>query len=110
MGVASTPDASTLSPARPSGGLPENRFEESTVSEYPKFFIGGEWVEPAGTGTLAVINSATEEVMGHVPEGTPADVDRAVTAARAAFEPWAATPTAGGSPTGSRHARRRSPS
>lgn len=63
------------------------------MNDYPQLYIGGEWVAPTGTGTLAVTNSATEEVMGHVPEGTPEDVDRAVAAARAAFEPWAATST-----------------
>jgi acyl-CoA reductase-like NAD-dependent aldehyde dehydrogenase len=59
-----------------------------------RLFVGGEWVGPAGSGTIAVVNAATEEVMGRVPEGTAADVDRAVAAARAAFEPWAATPVA----------------
>jgi acyl-CoA reductase-like NAD-dependent aldehyde dehydrogenase len=59
-----------------------------------RLYVGGEWVEPAGSGTIAVVNAATEEVMGRVPEGTAADVDRAVAAARAAFEPWAATPVA----------------
>jgi aldehyde dehydrogenase (NAD+) len=58
-----------------------------------RFYIGGEWVEPADPrGTIAVINPATEEVIGSVPEGTPADVDRAVTAAREAFESWSQTP------------------
>ena len=45
----------------------------------------------SGTGTLDVVNSTTEEVMGTVPEGTPEDVDRAVRAAAAAFPAWAAT-------------------
>src|SRR3954452_7432957 len=57
-----------------------------------KLYIGGEWVEPSGDGTIEVINPATEEVIGRVPEGTPADVDRAVAAARAAFETWSVTP------------------
>jgi acyl-CoA reductase-like NAD-dependent aldehyde dehydrogenase len=57
-----------------------------------KLYIGGEWVEPSGEGTIEVINPATEEVMGRVPEGTPADVDRAVAAARQAFETWSVTP------------------
>jgi acyl-CoA reductase-like NAD-dependent aldehyde dehydrogenase len=55
-------------------------------------FIGGEWVPSAGTGTLDVIDSTTEEVMGTIPEGSPKDVDLAVAAARAAFPAWAATP------------------
>ncbi|HEY9231778.1 MAG TPA: aldehyde dehydrogenase family protein, partial [Blastocatellia bacterium] len=53
-----------------------------------KLYINGQWVQPAGTGLLDVINSTTEEVMGRVPEGTPADADRAVAAARAAFDSW----------------------
>jgi acyl-CoA reductase-like NAD-dependent aldehyde dehydrogenase len=57
-----------------------------------KLFIGGEWVDPAGSETLDVINSSTEEVMGRIPQGTPEDVDRAVKAARAAFESWSQTP------------------
>ena len=39
-----------------------------------------------------MINSSTEEVMGRIPQGTPEDVDRAVQAARAAFESWSQTP------------------
>jgi acyl-CoA reductase-like NAD-dependent aldehyde dehydrogenase len=57
-----------------------------------KLYIGGEWVEPAGSQTLDVVNAATEEVMARIPESDPADVDRAVAAARAAFEAWAETP------------------
>ena len=53
-----------------------------------KLFIGGEWVDPAGDGILEVVNPSTEQVIGQVPEGTPADADRAVRAARAAFEEW----------------------
>ncbi len=57
-----------------------------------KFYINGQWVAPAGTGTIDVINSTTEEVMGCVPEGTAEDINAAVAAAKAAFESWAATP------------------
>ena len=57
-----------------------------------KLFIGGEWVDPAGSETIDVVNSSTEEVMGRIPQGTPEDVDRAVQAARAAFESWSQTP------------------
>ncbi|MEK6299861.1 MAG: aldehyde dehydrogenase family protein [Acidobacteriota bacterium] len=67
---------------------------KSEVSVYEKLYVNGEWIEPAGKGTLDVINSTTEEVMGQVPEGTAEDIDRAVTAARAAFDSWSATPAA----------------
>jgi aldehyde dehydrogenase (NAD+) len=56
-----------------------------------RLFVGGEWVEPAGDGTIDVVNPATEEVAGRIPEGTPEDVDRAVRAARDAFDSWSRT-------------------
>jgi acyl-CoA reductase-like NAD-dependent aldehyde dehydrogenase len=55
-------------------------------------FVGGQWVRPAGDGVLEVVDSTTEEAMGAVPEGTAADVDRAVAAARAAFAAWSSVP------------------
>jgi aldehyde dehydrogenase (NAD+) len=57
-----------------------------------KLYIGGEWVDPAGSETIDVVNSCSEEVMGQVPQGTPEDVERAVAAARSAFETWSQTP------------------
>lgn len=48
-------------------------------------YIGGEWVAPAGTETIEVISPATEEVIARVPEASPADIDAAVAAARAAL-------------------------
>jgi len=56
-----------------------------------RIFIGGEWVEPEGGEAIEVINSTTEEVMGSIPACMPADADRAVTAAREAFESWSQT-------------------
>ena len=56
------------------------------MHDYDKLFIGGAWVEPAGTGTIDVISPHSEERVGRVPEGTPADVDKAVAAARQAFD------------------------
>ncbi|HEX5894156.1 MAG TPA: aldehyde dehydrogenase family protein [Solirubrobacterales bacterium] len=57
-----------------------------------RLYIGGEWVEPAGTGTIEVGDSTTERVIGRIPEGTPEDVDRAAEAARAGFEAWREVP------------------
>jgi acyl-CoA reductase-like NAD-dependent aldehyde dehydrogenase len=54
-------------------------------------FIGGEWVGPEGSETIEVINSTTEEAMGTIPACTAADADRAVIAARDAFESWSQT-------------------
>ena len=57
---------------------------------YDKFYIGGKWVESTGSGTLEVHSPATQELVGSVPESTTADMDRAVAAAREAFDlgPW----------------------
>jgi betaine-aldehyde dehydrogenase len=56
-------------------------------------FIGGRWVAPAQDGVLDVISPSTEEVIGHAPLASAADVDRAVAAAREAFDsgPWPRT-------------------
>src|SRR5438105_1859527 len=56
------------------------------MREHQRLFIGGEWVEPAGSGTIDVIYPHSEELVGRVPEGTAADIDRAVAAARDAFD------------------------
>lgn len=50
-------------------------------------FIDGRWVTPEGTDAIEVIDPATEQVIGSVPNGTAADVDAAVAAARRAFDP-----------------------
>jgi aldehyde dehydrogenase (NAD+) len=57
-----------------------------------RIFIGGEWVEPSGGEQIEVVNATTEEVMGSVPACSPEDADRAVAAARDAFESWSQTP------------------
>ena len=58
---------------------------------FDKLYIDGAWVAPAGTDTLDVIDSATEEVFATIPAGTPDDIDRAVAAAKAAFPAWSET-------------------
>src|SRR5205085_6090457 len=57
-----------------------------------RLYIAGEWVEPQGSGTFEVIDSTTEQVVGTIPAGDASDVDRAVPAARAAFEAWSQVP------------------
>ncbi|WP_372735752.1 aldehyde dehydrogenase [Nocardioides sp.] len=54
------------------------------------FFIGGGWAAPASTDVLEVVSPHSEQVVARVPEGTPADIDAAVAAARKAFDegPW----------------------
>jgi len=61
---------------------------------YDKFYINGQWVEPAGKGTSEVINPATAEISATVPYGNVQDVDAAVTAARNAFDSWSQTSAA----------------
>jgi acyl-CoA reductase-like NAD-dependent aldehyde dehydrogenase len=56
-----------------------------------KLFIGGQWVDPEGDGSIDVTNPSTEEPVGSVPSGSRADVGRAVAAARDAFETWSQT-------------------
>ena len=56
---------------------------------FDRFLIGGEWVEPLGTGHFDVTDASTEQVMGRIPDGSPADVDRAVAAALGARDAWA---------------------
>lgn len=57
---------------------------------HDRFYIGGTWMAPAGSATIDIISPHTEEVVGRVPDGTSADMDRAVAAAREAFDsgPW----------------------
>src|SRR5688500_1816185 len=53
-------------------------------------FIGGEFIDPAEGATEEVLNPATGEAIASSPLSTAEDVDRAVAAARGAFEDWAA--------------------
>jgi aldehyde dehydrogenase (NAD+) len=64
---------------------------EQNVNVRDRIYIGGEWVHSSGAGSLEVVNSSTEVVIGSIPAGTPEDVDRAVAAAREAFESWSHT-------------------
>ena len=61
------------------------------MKTFDKLYIDGAWVAPAGDETLEVIDSTSEEVYATVPAGTPADIDRAVAAAKAAFPAWSET-------------------
>ncbi|MEU7498456.1 aldehyde dehydrogenase [Streptomyces griseofuscus] len=58
--------------------------------EHGQLYIGGELTEPLGEDVIEVISPHTEEVIGRVPHASRADVDRAVAAARRAFDegPW----------------------
>lgn len=53
-------------------------------------FIGGEWLGASGRQSSPVVNPATEEVIGHVPHASRADLDRALAAAQEGFKTWRA--------------------
>ena len=61
------------------------------MRDYTKFYIDGRWEDPSQPGTLEVVNPATEAVAGTISLGSKADVDRAVAAARRAFETYSRT-------------------
>ena len=56
------------------------------MKTYEHFYIDGRWQKPAGGETIDVHSASTEETIGRIPKGTAADVDRAVAAARRAFD------------------------
>ena len=56
-----------------------------------QFYIDGAWVDPAVKKSTPVVNPATEEAMYEIALGSKADVDKAVTAARGAFETFSQT-------------------
>lgn len=66
---------------------------EFKVKQYDSFYINGQWIKSTGSQFGQVINPATEAVVAEVVEGTVEDVDRAVQAARAAFDSWSSTPS-----------------
>ena len=59
-----------------------------------KFYIDGAWVTPSGTKTMPIMNPADNSQIGTLTLGNADDVDRAVAAARRAFETYAFTPKA----------------
>src|SRR5262245_20228637 len=72
------------------GALRDRRTGE-TMSNSTKFYVDGQWVEPAAPHLFDVINPATEDVAGQISLGSSADVDRAVTAARQAIPAYSQT-------------------
>ncbi|MBU0736482.1 MAG: aldehyde dehydrogenase family protein [Alphaproteobacteria bacterium] len=56
-----------------------------------KFYINGEWVDPIAPHDLEVINPATEKPIAVISMGTAADIDRAVAAAKTAFQSYSRT-------------------
>lgn len=64
------------------------------MQEHLKFYINGAWVDPVTPKTLDVINPTTEEAFARISMGSAADVDKAVAAAKAAFESFSRTSVA----------------
>ncbi|MBB3256612.1 betaine-aldehyde dehydrogenase [Paraburkholderia bannensis] len=64
------------------------------MKQFDQLYINGQWVAPQGKGTIDVIDSGTEAIMGRIPEGVDADAEAAIAAARAAFDAWSTTPAA----------------
>jgi len=61
------------------------------MQERLQFYIDGKWVDPVTPKTIDVINPATEEAFARISLGSKADVDKAVAAARKAFETFSRT-------------------
>ncbi|MFY0681867.1 MAG: aldehyde dehydrogenase family protein [Thalassovita sp.] len=56
-----------------------------------KFYIGGQWVDPVSSVTMPIMNPATNSEIGQLSLGAAGDVDRAVAAAKQAFESYSLT-------------------
>jgi len=77
--------------------LISDRLERKTaefLSRTHRLFIDGDWIDAESGQTITVINPATGRVLAEVQAGGPQDIDRAVRAARAAFDegPWPRLP------------------
>jgi len=64
------------------------------MQEHLKFYIDGEWVDPVTPATLDVINPTTEAPFATISMGSEADVNKAVAAAKAAFDSFSKTTVA----------------
>jgi len=73
--------------ARNLAPAPESKSAAKIDAQY-KLFINGEFTEPSSGKYFDTINPATEEKLAEVADANEADVDRAVKAARSAFNVW----------------------
>jgi betaine-aldehyde dehydrogenase len=67
------------------------RAQEVLMKIHSQFYIQGQWCQSATATAIDVINPSTEQVIGRVPQANAADVQRAVMAARQAFDGWSAS-------------------
>jgi betaine-aldehyde dehydrogenase len=61
---------------------------ETTAEPAHQMYVAGKWADAADGATLPVVEPATEDVLGHVPDAHPDDLDRAVAAAAEAAPAW----------------------
>ncbi len=61
------------------------------MEQRTQFYIDGQWTKPLGSGKIEVFSPTDGAVIATIPEGNAADADKAVQAARRAFDAWAAT-------------------
>ena len=61
------------------------------MKQYPHLYIDGQWIEPAGSRVVELIDPTREEPFAQITLGTAEDVDRAVAAAQKAFETFSTT-------------------
>src|SRR6476660_8834906 len=73
-----------------SGSMSVTSEVQVPIGQPDKFFVGGSWVAPSSDSTFAVIDPATEELYFRAAEAQAPDMERAVAAARIAFDegPW----------------------
>src|ERR1700730_6439514 len=88
VGQLRTGRAATID--RPLATIGKIMAQPHLITAPDRFFIGGEWTKPSSDSRIDVITPSTEEVFVSVAEAHPADVKRAVAAAREAFDrgPW----------------------
>ena len=67
------------------------QYKGNVMTNRMQFYIDGSWVDPAVKKSIPVVNPATEEAMYEIAVGSKADVDKAVAAARRAFETFSQT-------------------
>jgi len=70
--------------------MSEISIEAPQLADPGRLFIGGAWIEPSTSNRIRVVSPITEEVFAEVAEAVEADIDKAVRAARVAFDtgPW----------------------
>ena len=61
------------------------------MQDHLQFYIDGQWVNPVSPRSLEVINPSNEQAIARISMGSAADVDKAVAAARRAFESYSRT-------------------